>query len=58
MYGVYFNVLAERHAAIHFKATRLFSRWVDLKSVVIGYALAFLILRGIMHCNLSLCFQN
>ena len=29
MYGVYLNVLAERHAALHVKATQLQARAVD-----------------------------
>jgi hypothetical protein len=29
MYGVNINVLAERHAALHFKARRLLARAVD-----------------------------
>ena len=29
MYGVDLNVLAERHAALHFKATRLHARAVN-----------------------------
>jgi hypothetical protein len=32
MYGVNLNVLAERHAALHFKATRLQARAVDAAS--------------------------
>jgi len=32
MYGVNLNVLAERHAAFHFKATRLQARAMDAAS--------------------------
>jgi len=37
MYGVNLNVLAERRAALHFKATRLQARAVDAASILYFY---------------------
>ena len=36
MYGVNLNVLAERRAALHFKATRLQARAVDVVLLTLG----------------------